>query len=235
MVNLVLDVWSDIACPWCYVGKRRLEAALARFPHREEVEVRWRAFELDPRAPREKDPAVSYAERLARKYATPLARAEDMIRTMTQAAAAEGLAFDFERIRPGNTFDAHRLIHHAAGRGLADAVKERFLRGYLCEGEPIGDPDSLVRLAVEAGLDEADARAVLDGDAHADAVRADEDEARARGIQGVPCFVFGDLGGLSGAQPPELLLHALNEVRRRLEVPIAASGAGEACGPEGCG
>ena len=152
MKKLAVEVWSDIACPWCYVGKRRLEAALARFEHRDHVEVTWRAFELDPSAPKVRDPQP-YAERLAAKYRTPVPRAEAMIRQMTATAAADGLDFRFDRIRPGNTFDAHRVLHLAGERGQQDLVKERFLRAYLTEGEPIGDRETLVRLAAEAGLD----------------------------------------------------------------------------------
>src|SRR5689334_7936255 len=146
MKSLRVDVWSDIACPWCYVGKRRLEAALARLPGREDVEVVWRAFELDPSAPRVRDPAMSYAERLASKYRTSTARAEEMIRRMTETAAGDGLDFRFDRIRSGNTFDAHRVLHLALERGVQDAVKERFLRGYMTEGEPLGEPEALIRL-----------------------------------------------------------------------------------------
>ncbi|HEY4105263.1 MAG TPA: DsbA family oxidoreductase, partial [Polyangiaceae bacterium] len=129
MDKLRVDVWSDIACPWCFVGKRRLEAAVARLPEaeREQVEVTWHAFELDPEAPRERDPSASYAERLAKKYGMPVAQAEARIASMTEVAKADGVSFDFSRIRPGNTFDAHRLLHLAAERGMQDAVKERFL------------------------------------------------------------------------------------------------------------
>src|SRR5262249_55167607 len=135
MKRLRIDIWSDIACPWCYIGKRRLEAALARFPRRDDVDVVWRAFELDPSAPRERDRSVSYAERLAKKYRCSVSEADVMIRRVADVAREDGLDFHFERIRPGNTFDAHRVLHFAAERGAQDAVKERFLRGYMTEGE----------------------------------------------------------------------------------------------------
>jgi predicted DsbA family dithiol-disulfide isomerase len=240
MSPLQVEVWSDIACPWCHVGKRRLEEALERFaarhPDGPPVQVRWRAFELDTEAPRRADPEVSYAERLARKYATSTERAQQMIDGMTATAAGEGLDFHFERIRPGNTFDAHRLLHLAAGRGLEGALKERFLRGYLTEGEPIGDPEALARMAVEAGLDEAEVRAVLAGDEHAEAVRADEARARARGIQGVPHFLVGGRHPASGAQPPEVLLALLEKGRAELAEGADAetTPAGGVCGPDGC-
>src|SRR5688572_1817637 len=148
MRKMRIDIWSDIACPWCYVGKRRLERALGGDGS---IEIVWRAFELDPHAPAVRAPE-SYAARLGRKYGVSSDQAEQMIQRMTETAAHDGLDFRFDIIRPGNTFDAHRLIHLALERGIQDAVKERFLRAYLCEGEPIGDRSALVRLAQEAGL-----------------------------------------------------------------------------------
>jgi len=204
-----IDVWSDVVCPWCYVGKRRLDAALAGFAARDAVSVSWRAFELDPSAPRVRDPSVSYAQRLARKYGKSLAEAEAMVQRMTAVGAADGLDFHFERARSGNTFDAHRVLQMAAGRGRQDAVGERFFRGYFSEGEAIGEPDALARLAADAGLDGAEVRAMLAGDGWKDAVRADEAEAADLGIHGVPFFVIAGKHAISGAQAAPVLLEAL--------------------------
>jgi predicted DsbA family dithiol-disulfide isomerase len=235
MKTLRIDVWSDIACPWCYVGKRRLEAALAKFPHKDAVEIVWRAFELDPSAPRERPTTdVGYAERLAKKYGSSVKEAQGMISRMTDVAREDGLDFRFDRIRPGNTFDAHRLIHLAAERGIQDAVKERFLRAYMTEGAAIGDPETLVRLAAEAGLDAEEARATLASDAHAVDVRGDEAEARELGINGVPFFVLGGKYAVSGAQPAELLLRALGQAWKELETRPELFAEGAACGPDGC-
>jgi predicted DsbA family dithiol-disulfide isomerase len=232
MKNLSVDVWSDIACPWCYVGKRRLEAALAGFPHRESVTIVWHAFELDPAAPAVRDASQSYAERLAKKYGTGVARAEEMLKTMTETAAKDGLDFHFERVQAGNTFDAHRLIHLAHERGKQDAVKERMLRAYMTEGEPIGDRDALVRLAAEAGLDAEEAHTTLVTDAYAADVRADEDQARALGISGVPFFVIGGYG-VSGAQPADALRSVLTRAWNEApDEPAIAEGA--TCGADGC-
>jgi predicted DsbA family dithiol-disulfide isomerase len=233
MQPVEVQVWSDIACPWCYVGKRRLEAAIARMPGPGRVRVVWRAFELDPSAPPVHQAGTTYAERLARKYGTAMAEAQAMIDRMTSIAAADGLTFRFDRIRPGNTFDAHRLLHLARERGIQDAVKERFLRAYMTEGEPIGEPGVLARLAAEAGLDAAEVRAVLGSSAHAEAVRADEAEAHALGIRGVPFFVLGGACGVSGAQPAEVLHEAL--VRASRAPPVQGVPDGAACGPGGCG
>lgn len=210
MTRLSVHVWSDIACPWCYVGKRRFEAALARFPERAQVDLRWRAFELDPRAPSERDPSQSYAERLAAKYRRPVAQAEEMIQAMTRTAAAEGLDFKFDRIRAGNTFDAHRLIHLAQERGLQGDAKERLLRAYFTEGRSPSDRETLVDLGVEIGLDRSEVAAMLASDHGAREVRADEAEAHQLGIQAVPFFVIGR-HGVAGAQPADTLVRVLTE------------------------
>lgn len=233
MPELRIDVWSDIACPWCYVGKRRLEAALAAFPERDAVTLIWHAFELDPAAPRSLDPSQSYAARLARKYGSSVAQAELMIRRMTETAAADGLDFHFETIRPGNTFDAHRLLHLALLRGKQDALKERLFRAYLTEGEPIGEPAALARLAADVGLDPVEVQQVLAGDAHADAVRADEETARRLGIRGVPFFVLAGRYAVSGAQPSDVLLGALRTAWDAAQQPEDAA-EGAVCGPDGC-
>jgi predicted DsbA family dithiol-disulfide isomerase len=221
MRTLRVEIWSDIACPWCYVGKRRLESAVSRLPEPRSVQVFWRAFELDATAPRVLPPEP-YAERLARKYRTPVAEGQAMIDRMTSLAAGDGLAFRFDRIRPGNTFDAHRILHLALERGVQGAVKERFLRAYMTEGEPIGEPEVLARLSVEAGLAEDEVRGVLASDAYASAVRADEAEARRLGIRTVPFFVLGGRHGVAGAQPVALLHEALTRALAEAPEPLVA-------------
>jgi predicted DsbA family dithiol-disulfide isomerase len=233
MTALHIDIWSDIACPWCYVGKRRLEAALRSWPERESVQIRWRAFELNPTAARQTETGP-YAERLAKKYGSSIADAQSRLRRLAELGQQDGLHFDFERIRPGNTFDAHRIVHFAAERGLQDAVKERFLRGYLSEGEAIGEPDVLLRLAGEAGLAGEEVRSLLASDAHADAVRADERIAQELGIHGVPFFVLGERYAVSGAQPVELFSSALRQAWDELAQGAAPFEEGAACGPDGC-
>jgi predicted DsbA family dithiol-disulfide isomerase len=226
MAKLRIDVWSDVVCPWCYVGKRRLEAALARFPHAADVEIVWHAFELDPAAPRERDRSVPYAQRLAGKYGTSVAEAERMIGRITDAGRGEGLDLRFDRARPGTTFDAHRVIRLGRARGVQGAVKERLLRAYMTEGEPIGDREALARLGGEAGLDATEVRDMLAGDGQAREVRADEDEARALGIGGVPFFVLAERYAVSGAQPAELLLDALTQAWSELAARWTTPGTG---------
>ncbi len=207
-----VEIWSDILCPWCYIGKRRFEAALDRFEHRDQVEVRWRSFELDPTAPRRYEGGS--AERLAGKYGITLEQAIASQKNLSEQAAAEGLEYHLESAAGGNSFDAHRLLHLAAGEGLQDRLKERLLRAYLAESEPIGEPDVLARLAVEAGLDAEQVDALLAGDLMAEAVREDERLARLLGINGVPFFAIDDRYGVSGAQPAELILSALEQAWR---------------------
>lgn len=235
VAKLRIDIWSDIACPWCYVGKRRLEQALDKFPHKADVQIVWRAFELDPSAPKIRDTSLSYTERLAGKYRVPPEEAQAMIDRMVATAARDGLEFRFDRIQSGNTFDAHRLLHLAHERGRQDALKERVMRAYLTEGQAIGDRDVLVTLAREAGLDEQEARDVVDTDRFAVEVRQDEALARELGIHGVPFFVLDQRLGVSGAQPAEVLLGALE--RAWSELPKAALetfAEGAVCGPDGC-
>ncbi|HEX5059300.1 MAG TPA: DsbA family oxidoreductase [Kofleriaceae bacterium] len=228
MTALRIDVWSDIACPWCYVGKRRLETALAKFPH--EVEIVWRSFELDPSAPKLRD-NNNYVERLAAKYRLPVPQAQQMIDRMTRVGADEGLDFRFDRVRAGNTFDAHRVLHLARERGKQAALKERFMRGYFSEGLAIGDREALVAPAVEVGLDTMEVHDALDSDRYADDVRRDEKLAAELGISGVPFFVMAGRLGVSGAQAPDVLLGAVERAREDV---AGEQAGGEVCGPEGC-
>ena len=204
-----VEIWSDVACPWCYVGKRRLEVALSRFAHRDDVDVRWRSFELDPSAPAVRPGA--YADRLAAKYGVSVAAAEKTIEGMVEAGARHGLVLRFDRARPANTFDAHRLLHLAAELGVQHDLVERLLRATFTEGATIADPDVLFALATGAGLDPTEARAVLDSDAFAADVRHDERRAADLGITSVPYFVVADTFGVAGAQPPDVLLGVLEE------------------------
>ncbi len=229
-----VEIWSDVVCPWCYIGKRRFEQALAGFPHRDQVEVVWRAFELDPAAPGER--VGDYAQMLATKYGTSVERGQEMIDTMTAAAAQDGLDFRFDIARVGNTFDAHRLLHLAGERGIQDAVKERLLRATFTEGEPIGNAETLVRLVGEAGLDPDEARAVLQDDRYADEVRADERHAQRFGISGVPFFVIDRTYGVSGAQSAEVLRQVLDkawEDSRPVQL-VTTGGAGPGCDGDTC-
>jgi predicted DsbA family dithiol-disulfide isomerase len=204
-----IEIWSDIACPWCYVGKRRFEAALAEFEHRDDVAVTWRSFELDPTAPAQR--SVDSATHLAEKYGMSRDEALARQRSLAEVAAGDGLDMRADLVRGANTFDAHRLVQLAKAHGVQDAMKERLMRAYHTEGESIGDPDTLVRLAVEVGLPEDDVRDVLATDRYATDVREDESTAMALGITAVPFFVVDRRMGAAGAHPAE----ALGELLRR--------------------
>ena len=225
-----IEIWSDIACPWCYVGKRRMEAALREFPHAGEITVTWRSFELDPDAPAER--AGEGAAHLADKYGMTLEQARASQGQLAATAAADGIVMDFARQRMGNTFDGHRLVHLAAEHGLQDAMKERLLRAYFTEGALISAHATLAALAAEVGLDADEVRATLQSDRFADAVRADEQDAAQLGISAVPTFVVDRALGASGAHPPAELLAFLQQGWERQTPPIAVGG--EACGPDGC-
>ncbi len=205
-----IDVWSDLVCPWCYIGKRRLEHALAQMPNAPQVEIVHRSFQLNPSAP--KGTTSKRRDYLKAKYGWSDVQAEKIDRDMEARAAADGLEYHMTAEGlTGNTFDAHRLVHLARERGVQDAAVERFFRAYFTEQRSLFDNDSLVPLAVDAGLDAGDVRRVLAGNDYADAVDADVDEARALGVSGVPFFVFDRRLGLSGAQPLEIFVDALTQ------------------------
>ena len=189
-----IDIWSDIACPWCYLGKHRFEAALARFEGRDDVEVSYHSFQLDPAAPPTRPGTLN--EMLSEKFNIPLARAEAMNAQMTATGAADGVEFHFDRAKPANTFDAHRLIHFAASHGKEHEMKERLFQAYFRDGLVVSDPATLVALADDLGLD---ARAMVASKEFADDVRADIEQARELGISGVPFFVIDEQYGVSGA------------------------------------
>ena len=206
-----IDVWSDIACPWCYLGKHRIEAALAR--HGGEHELVFHAFELNPAAPRRYDDGLTHTERIAKKFGASPAQIDTMHARMQGLGTEDGIDFHFERVQGGSTFDAHRLVRLGLERGVQAAVKERLMKAYFTDGEPIADRDVLARVAGEAGLDVAEAREMLAGDRFTAVVRADETEAQELDITGVPFFVIDGKVAVEGAQPIDVLVQALAAAR----------------------
>lgn len=206
-----IDIWSDVACPFCFIGKRNLEAALAQFPHRDEVEVTWHNFELDPHA--KTDYEENQYELLARKYGMSIEQAKNNTARVVQSGQAAGIAFDFDRVVPTNTFNAHRLIQLAHRHGLQDAAEEKLFKAMFEEGKHIGRRETLQEIAEAIGLDAAATSEMLNGDAYTDAVRADEAEAQSLGIRGVPFFVLDRKYAISGAQPVAVFLQALQQAR----------------------
>ena len=210
--TLTVEIWSDIACPWCYIGKKRFETALSQFAFRDQVEVTWRSFELSPETPA--GPGRPEIDALAEHKGIPRPQVERMFAQVTDVAAGEGLAYDFGRSLSANTFDGHRLVHLAASLGgpsLADRVLEALYSAHFEHGADLGDDETLLRIVSEAGLDADTARVTLAGNDHAEAVRHDEAEARAIGVTGVPFFVVDRRIGVSGAQPADVFTRLLEE------------------------
>ncbi|MER6184510.1 DsbA family oxidoreductase [Streptomyces sp. NPDC001652] len=231
-----VEIWSDIACPWCYVGKARFEKALEAFPHRDQVEVVHRSFELDPnRAKGDVQPVIAM---LTKKYGMSAAQAQAGEENLGTQAAAEGLEYRTRDRDHGNTFDMHRLLHLAKARGRQDELIQIFYRANFAEERSVfaEGEERLVELAVAAGLDAEDARKVLaDPTAYADDVRADEREAAELGANGVPFFVLDRKYGVSGAQPAEVFTQALTQAwGERPPLTLIEDNGAEACGPDGC-
>jgi predicted DsbA family dithiol-disulfide isomerase len=203
-----VEIWSDVVCPWCYLGKRRFERALESFGHRDEVTVVYRSFELDPSAPR--DVSTPTVELLAGRYGMTAQQAEDAQRQMVQRAAQDGLEFRMDELRSGSTRDAHRLLQLARAHGRQAELVERLHRAYFTEQGSVFDHPSLTELAVDAGLDRDDVLKVLASDEYGDAVDADEALARSLGANGVPFFVIDRRYGISGAQPLEIMTQTLD-------------------------
>jgi predicted DsbA family dithiol-disulfide isomerase len=226
-----VEVWSDIVCPWCYIGKRRLESALEQFPHRDQVEVVWRSFQLDPSVPEgETHPTLPA---LAEKYGRSVAEMRPMMAQVEEVAAGEGLEYHLADGVSGNTLLAHELLHLAAEHGKRNELKERLLHAYFEEGRPVFDVESLVPFALEVGLDEAEVRAALADRRYLAAVRQDGATAQALGATGVPFFVVDRTYGAAGAQPAELLLQLLERAWADAN-PLITVPAAQGCTDDSC-
>ncbi len=204
---MLIEVWSDIACPFCYIGKRRLQAAIARFPQRADLRVEWRSFQLQPQ--QVTNPALRLNDYLAASKGLSLAQVEQMQAHVRAMGESEGISFAMDRVVVANTFNAHRLLQWAQAEGHGGAMKDRLLRAYFTEGANVDDHTTLVALAADVGLAREGAESLLASDAFADEVRRDLAEARELRITGVPFFLFDRAYAIGGAQPPELFDQAL--------------------------
>jgi predicted DsbA family dithiol-disulfide isomerase len=229
-----VEIWSDVFCPFCYIGKRNFETALAAFPHRDEVAITWKSFQLQPDAPVEAD--YTSNEMLAKKYGVSVDDARQMQANVAQRAAEVGLQYDLDNTKVTNSFDAHRLTHLAKERGLQDAAEERFFKAYFIEGKHVGRRDTLVELGKEIGLPEAEITAVLDSDRYAEDVTADIELGSAFGLTGVPFFVFERKYAVAGAQPPEVFSQVLDRVWSETKPVqlIAAAAPADGCDDGSC-
>jgi predicted DsbA family dithiol-disulfide isomerase len=229
-----VEIWSDVVCPFCYVGKRKFENALGQFAHQADVQVEWKSFQLTP------DfvpvPGESIHASLAKKKGVSEAEGRRMGDQMTLIAKEVGLNYDFDKTIPANTFLAHQLIHFADHQGQQGAMKERLFAAYYLEGQDINTIDNLVKLAAEIGLDADAARQALEAGTYANEVRRDEYEAQQIGVRGVPFFVFDDKYAVSGAQPSEVFAEVLGKVWEEAHPKVQPTmlADGPACGPDGC-
>ena len=225
-----VDIWSDVVCPFCYMGKKRLEHVAEQAGI--ELEIHWHSFELDPDAPAKHD--TSNTERLAQKYGRSYAEMEEMERNVAAMAAAEGIDFQWQKANSGNSFNAHRIIHLAQSKGLGNEAEEAFFHAYMTEGLAIGEREVVEEIASRIGLDNAEVEYVLDSDELADFVRHDEKIAREQlNVTGVPFFVFDQKLALSGAQPREIFLQALQQAQSSSSEQIEQDDAAQ-CNDEQC-
>ena len=235
-----IEIWSDVACPWCYIGKRRFEAALAGFAHRDAVDVQWRSYQLDPSVPEHYD--GTELDYLCSRKGLAVAQIAQMFEHVAVQAKGEGLDYRFDAVVVANSFTAHRLIHLAAAHGKQDAAKERLLSDHFEHGKDIGSRDYLTALGAQLGIEAAAVAELFTSDKYADDVRQDIAEARSLGISGVPFFVIDRKYGLSGAQPAATFSMALNQAWEDAHPLVMVSAGtdgttaadGEACGPDGC-
>lgn len=230
-----IEIWSDVVCPWCYIGKRRLESALADFEHADGVEIVYRSFQLDPSAPT--SPTETAGEMLARKYGVSTEQAAQMQGRVLAMAAAEGMTWEHESSPHVGTHDAHRLLHLALEVGRQPALKEALMHAYFGEARNVADHGVLRKLAVSVGLDATRVDEVLASDEYADAVAADIAQAAAYGATGVPFYVVAGKYGISGAQPTETFAQALRQAWAETHPvlqPLGGSADAEACGPDAC-
>lgn len=206
-----IEVWSDFVCPFCYIGKRRLEEALAQFPNKDQVDVEYKSFELDPNSPKHSDKGIH--EALATKYGMSVEQAIQMNKGIAQQATGVGLTFNFDEMKPCNTFDAHRLAKFAKTNEKEAAITEKFLHAYFTDSKDLGDHDTLVAIAEQAGIDRQEALNILqDNTAFNNDVRVDEAIAKQYGVSGVPFFIINQKYAISGAQPTETFANALQKV-----------------------
>lgn len=230
-----VEIWSDIMCPFCYIGKRKFEQALAQFPHKDQIEVEWHSFQLNPDLTSQPDKdAYDYVAELKGQTRDWSVKVHEQL---VASAKAVGLDYHFEKAKIVNSFEAHRLIQLAKTHGLGDAIEERLFKAYFTEGANVADQDTLVALGMEIGLKEAEIRATLESNAFTDKVQEDVQRAEALGIRGVPFFVLNNRYGVSGAQESSVFFQSLEKAHREWAkdqpVPVIEVTEGPTCTPGG--
>ncbi len=231
-----VEIWSDVMCPFCYIGKRKFENALAQFEHKDTVEVEWKSFQLNPDL--QTEPGKKIDQYLAERKGISPERAKQMNDYVTGLAKEVGLDYHFDKAVVANSFDAHRFLHLAQRHGLQDEAEERLFKAYFTEGKDTSDKATLVQLGADIGLDANEVKQMLESNAYADEVRQDIYEAGQVGVTGVPFFVVGGKYAISGAQESATFLRALNQLWPEFEkentATVATTGDGAVCGPDGC-
>jgi predicted DsbA family dithiol-disulfide isomerase len=233
---LKVQIWSDVMCPYCYIGKRRIEAALHQFEYANNVAIEWKSFELD--ANFQSKPNDNIIEHLSLKYGKDKSWAQEMIDNMTQNAKNSGLDFHFEKLVLANSHNAHRLLHLAKEHQVANELKELLFKAYLTDGENVNSAETLIKIGQNVGLQKENIEKVLHSNEFSDAVKEDIEMAQQIGVRGVPFFVFDNKYAVSGVQPTEFFLQTLqtswNEGNFKNEVVNLNSGEGESCNIRGC-
>mgnify|MGYP001555655770 FL=1 len=228
-----IKIWSDVRCPFCYIGKRKFEMALEKFPHKDKVKVEWQSFELDSNL--KTNTAVSAIDHLSEAKGISKAQAEGMQEHVANIAKEVGLDFNSKNTVVANSFKAHRLIQLAKAKGLGNEVEEALFKTYFVEGKNIDDKETLLKIGTSIGLDEGDVKAIFSSDAFVKEVRQDEKQAQSIGINGVPFFVLNNKYAVSGAQSPETFLDVLEQTWEEFEKenPSLIIAEGESCSTDG--
>jgi predicted DsbA family dithiol-disulfide isomerase len=231
-----IEIWSDVVCPFCYIGKRKLERALEKFPYRDKVEVEWKSFQLNPDL--QTNPSISTLEHLAQSKGWSMAQTHQITSNVVEMAKAEGLNFDFDKAVVANTKNAHQLIHLAKEFGKQDQIKESLLKAYFSEGKNVDDPDTLIEVGTASGLDLVVITAMLESNRYEIAVNQDINESKLLGVRGVPFFVIDRKFGISGAQPDEIFDQTLEKAwiefaKNNPVLDIASGTEGESCDVDG--
>jgi len=231
-----IEIWSDVVCPFCYIGKRKLEKALDKFPLKDQVEIEWKSFQLNPEE--KTNPSINTLEHLAQSKGWSMDQTKEITSNVVEMAKEHGLEFDFEKAKVANTKNAHRLIDFAKKQGKGGEMKERLLKAYFSDGENVDDPNTLIKLGAEIGLNESEIKSMLASNQFDDAVDQDIYESRLIGVRGVPFFVLDRKFGISGAQPDEVFEETLEKAwsefaKNNPVLEIKTAENGESCDIDG--
>jgi predicted DsbA family dithiol-disulfide isomerase len=231
-----IEIWSDVVCPFCYIGKRKLEKALDKFPLKDQVEIEWKSFQLNPEE--KTNPSINTLEHLAQSKGWSMNQTREITSNVVEMAKEQGLEFDFEKAKVANTKNAHRLIHFAKKQGKGGEMKERLLKAYFSDGENVDDPNTLIKLGADIGLNESEIKSMLASNQFDDAVDQDIYESRLIGVRGVPFFVLDRKFGISGAQPDEVFEETLEKAwsefaKNNPVLEIKSAENGESCDVDG--